>query len=244
MALPTDFLTHLKEAGYHSRSDKHSKALSEAIVTDLMAYCPIIASLARAGKLVFSHNHDLTFTHSTWNTDLAIGTPPPGPLPGNIKSVAGMIQAVPASTRIAVEIKGVMTEHGKARKNRKRDLEAHHQHVHEYDSNAIAAGVMVVNASPTFQSPLRTTLTVHAKPPSELISMVANELNNVTTATGNHPHGLDAKCLIVVSMDNVNLPSTSYYVKPPAPAIGSPLHWDSFIQRICDLYSYRWHDTN
>ena len=240
MALPVDFITHLQDAGYHSRSDKHSKALAEAIVTDLMAHCPKISSFAQAGQLVFWHNHDLTFAHSTWNTDLAIGTPPPGPLPANARSVAGMTQAVPASTRIAVELKGVMTEHGKARKNRKRDLEAHHQHVHAYDANAIAAGVIVVNASSTFQSPLRPALTIHKKPPAELIRMVADELNSVTTASGAHPYGLDAKCLLAVTMDNVNLASTSYYVRPPAPVVGSPLHWDSFIQRICDLYGHRW----
>jgi hypothetical protein len=240
MALPASFLNHLQNQGYHSRSDKHSKALSEAIVTDLMAYCPKMANLAHAGQLVFWHNYDLTFTHSTWNTDLAIGTPPPGPLPSNAKSVAGMTQAVPATVRIAVELKGVMTEHGKARKNRKRDLEAHHQHVHAYNSNTIAAGVIVVNASQTFQSPLRAGLTIHTKPPAELIRMVADELNSVTTSSGTNPVGLDAKCLIAVDMDNVNLSSTSYYVRPPAPAVGSPLHWDSFIQRLCDLYSTRW----
>ena len=240
MALPASFLAHLRAEGYHSRSDKHSKALSEAIVSDLMAHCPKIASLARTGQLVFWHNHDLTFGHSTWNTDLAIGTPPPGPLPSNARTVAGMIQAIPASTRIAVELKGVMTEHGKARKNRKRDLEAHHQHVHDYNSSTIAGGVIVVNASPTFQSPLRGSLTTHRKPPAELVRMVADELNSVTTSSGRQPNGLDAKCLIAVTMDNVNLAATSYFLRPPAPAIGSPLHWDSFIQRICDLYSHRW----
>ena len=68
MALPAAFLQHLRSMGYHSRSDKHSKALADAIVADLMAYFSKISSLARAGQLVFSHNHDLTFAHSTWNT--------------------------------------------------------------------------------------------------------------------------------------------------------------------------------
>lgn len=105
MALPVSFLDHLREKGYHSRSDKHSKALAEAIVAHLMMYCPTIADEASTGRLVFWHNHDLTFGHSTWNTDLAIGTPPPGVLQPDAVTVAGMVQAVPASTRIAVELK-------------------------------------------------------------------------------------------------------------------------------------------
>lgn len=35
---PATFLTHLRDHGYHSRSDKHSNALSDAIVHDLVAY--------------------------------------------------------------------------------------------------------------------------------------------------------------------------------------------------------------
>lgn len=240
MALPKSYLAHLQTEGYHSRSGKHSRALSEAIVTDLMAHCPKIAGLAHAGQLVFCHDFKVSFGTSDWRTDLAIGTPPPGPLPKNAKSVAGMIEAVPASCRIAIEHKSIMTEHRKQRLNRKRDLEAHHNHVHDYNSSAIAAGVIVVNASQTFKSPLRPSLTIHRESPTQLVQMLADVMNSVTTATGGHPVGLDAKCLIAVSMDNVNWPSTSYYVKPPAPAIGSPLHWDSFIQRICDLYSHRW----
>jgi hypothetical protein len=240
MALPQSFLTHLQTEGYHPRSDKQSKALSEAIVVDLMRYCPKIADLASVSRLVFWHNYDLTFAHSTWNTDLAIGIPPPGEQPTRAKSVAGMVQAIPATARIAVEIKGIMTEHAKARKNRKRDLEAHHQHVHSYDSKAIAAGIFVVNASQTFRSPLRSSPTTHRKAPGELIGMVADELNSVTSSSGRNVEGLDAKCLIPISMDNVNLASTRYVTRVPAPGVGSPLHWDSFIQRICDLYDSRW----
>lgn len=132
-----------------------------------------------------------------------------------------------------------MTEHGKARKNRKRDLEAHHAHVHDYDRQAIAAGLVVVNASPVFKNPLRLAVTRHTKPPTELIEMVASQLNSVTMSSGSSSTGLDAKCLVAISMDNVDWAGSDYYTRPPAPQVGSPIHWDSFIQRICDLYRAR-----
>jgi hypothetical protein len=238
VALPESFLDHLRHEGYHPRSDKHSKALAEAIVIDLMRYCPKIATEAKAGRLVFQHNLDLTYGQSSWNTDLAIGQPPPGLLPDRAERVGGMIRATPSSTRIAVEAKSVMTEHRKAIKNRKRDLEAHHAHVHDYDQSTIAAGIIAINGSPSFQSPLRLTLTQHRNV-NQLLTHCINEVNNITMAGGGHPAGLDAKCALVVVMDNVNYGSTAYLNSPPAPPIGSPIHWDSFIQRICNIYTAR-----
>ncbi|HWB71048.1 MAG TPA: hypothetical protein VG452_02440 [Egibacteraceae bacterium] len=240
MALPASFIQHLRQEGYHPRSDKHSKALARAIVADLGRYCDRIASDAQAAKLVWEYNHDLTYGHATWNTDLAIGQPPPGSLPAPVQLVGPMRRATPASTRIAVEIKGVMTEHRKAVKNRKRDLESHHAHVHDYDPQAIAAGIVVVNAAPMFASPLRAAgqITVH-RDPEALVQHCINELNNVTMASGAHRVGLDAKCALVVSMDNVDLAATTYWTAPPAPQVGSPIHWDAFMQRICTVYGGR-----
>jgi len=40
-------------------------------------------------------------------------------------------------------------------------------------------------------------------------------------------------------MDNNDLQSTSYVIGPPAPAVGDPLHYDSFIQRLCRVYAGR-----
>lgn len=38
-----------------------------------MAGCPKLTEDALAGHVVFQYNHDVTYGHSTWNTDLAIG---------------------------------------------------------------------------------------------------------------------------------------------------------------------------
>jgi hypothetical protein len=154
-----------------------------------------------------------------------------------------MLRATPAWTRIAVEAKAVMTKHMGARKNRKRDLEAHHQHVHEYDKNAVAASITLVNAAPNFYSPVPPPGLREHKDPLRLARMVVDEVENVTMSKGSDP-GLDAKCALVVDMDNVQLSSGSYAVtyvtkSPPAPKIGSPIHWDSFIQRICHVYNAR-----
>lgn len=237
MALPTQFLTHLQQAGYHPRSDKHSNALGEAIVTDLLAACPLIAQRATAGDVVYDLNFDLHYGTAQWNVDLVLGSPP-----ANVGVPLGqpIVRAAPSTVQIALEFKAVMTEHRKAVKNRKRDMEAHHEHVHNYNAQAIAGGVIVVNASPTFHSPLRATgaITTHSNI-DDKIQHCMNEIRAVSVRGGPTGYGLDAKTAIVVSMDNVNLTQTSFVTKPPAPQVGDPLHYDAFLQRLCSEYRTR-----
>jgi hypothetical protein len=151
-----------------------------------------------------------------------------------------MRKDTPSSVRIAVELKSVMTEHHKAVKNRKRDFEAHHAHVHAYHPQAIAGGVLVVNASPRFRSPTRggVEVTEHRNPDA-LVAHCLSEVSNITRSGGASAVGLDAMAAVVVSMDNIDYRETTYVERPPAPMAGSPIHWDAFIQRICDLYRTR-----
>lgn len=235
MPLPESFIQHLREAGYHPRSDKHSNALAVAIVQDLVDRCEPIRREALAGRLVYDVNMDLRFGTSTWNVDLVLGTPA-----GEIHPDGAIARATPASVRVAVEIKSVMTEHRKAVKNRKRDFEAHHEHVHNYNRRAIAGGVLVVNAAERFRSPLRLEVTLHGSGANvmRLVEHCLTEMRNVTER-GVGQHGMDAKAALVVVLDNIELPAARYWSAPPAPQPGDPLHYDSFIQRLCEEYAER-----
>jgi hypothetical protein len=232
--LPSSFLEHLRTEGYHPRSNKHSNALARAIVADLIGTCGPMRARADEGRLVFAINVKLHFGTAMWNIDLAMG-PPAGSVD---VPPAGIAEAPPSTIKIAIEIKGVMTEHHKAVKNRKRDFEAHHQHVHNYGNAATAGVVMVINAAPQFQSPLVSHVTVHKNPPA-LVSHCMNEMRAVSSRGGTEGRGVDAACAIVVSHDNIDNGSTHYVLTPPAPQIGDPLHYDAFIQKICSEYGRR-----
>jgi hypothetical protein len=231
---PPDFIEHLRKEGYHSRSNKHSNALALAIVSDLIANCPLIRDRAARGELVYQLNFTLRAGRADWNVDLVFGSPGIGaPVPPE----EGLITcAMPSTVQIAVEIKSIMTEHRKAVKNRKRDLEAHHEHVHEYDSRALAGGVFVINGSDTFASPLRPAPTEHRNP-RMLVEHCVSELRSVAFRTSPSGRGLDAKAVIVVDMDNVDLSGSRYVTRPPAPALGDPLHYDAFIRTLCERYT-------
>jgi hypothetical protein len=131
-----------------------------------------------------------------------------------------------------------MTEHRKAVKNRKRDLEAHHEHVHRYDPQAVAGGVLVVNQAATFKSPLRPSITQHRNPRA-LVEHCIREMRSVTSRSGLQGEGLEAKTVLVVNMDNQNLAQTRYVSTAPAPNVGDPLHYDAFLQSLCSLYTQR-----
>lgn len=233
---PPTFLRHLQEAGYHPRSDKHSNALAEAIVDDLLGNCPVIAERARRGDLVYQLNFTLRADRSDWNVDLVLGCPELGeatpPEDGRIR------RSAPSSVQIAVELKAVMTEHRKAVKNRKRDIEAHHEHVHNYSILAVAGGVFVINAAPQFRSPLRAEVTTHRNADA-LVAHCVSELRSIPSRRGTEVAGLEAKCAIVVVADNMALGEASFMTRPPSPAAGDPLHYDAFIRAICSHYRQR-----
>jgi hypothetical protein len=233
---PQAFVQHLREAGYHPRSNKHSNALAECLVTDLLAGCPAAAQAAAEGRLVYGLNFTIRTGTSDWNVDLVLGAPPPGTAPpGDGTAVR---QTAPSTVQIAIEIKSVMTEHQKAIRNRKRDLEAHHDHVHRYSNRTIAGGVLVLNCSETFDSPLRSGVTTHQNP-RRLLERCMHQARSISSRANLNGQGLDAKCTIVVDMDNQDLASTRYVTATPAPTVGDPLHYDAFIQALCALYNER-----
>lgn len=230
---PPGFVEHLRAQGYHPRSNKHSNTLAELIVADLLTRCAAMAKKARAGQLVYDLNFTLITGTAEWNVDLVLGEPPPGTAPP--ASGLPIQKARPSRVQIAIEIKSVMTEHRKAIKNRKRDFEAHHDHVHRYNNRAIAGAVLVLNQSGTFHSPLRSNPTIH-RDPDKLVIHCINEMRAVAERRGSSGIGLDAKAVIVLELDNAD-PSTAHYVtRPPAPQVGDPVHYDAFIEEICDHF--------
>ena len=169
-----------------------------------------------------------------------MGTPPAGFSPPLTPQAVARYH--PATIRLAVETKAIMTEHGKARRNRQRDLDSFHQFVHRVDSNIIAGALTVVNIAERFRSPLRAldVVSVHRNI-KELVEETLTLLRVLPLRSGpTGEAGLEANGAIVVDHDNVELAQSRITTGPPAPQVGDPLHYDAFIQRLCDQYTRRW----
>jgi hypothetical protein len=235
---PDQIVGHFRETGYHPRSNLHGKVLCEFVLGDLLTMCPKIAEHAAAGHLVYAIQRKIIVAGSEWNIDLVLGPPPTGL--ARTVTAKGIQQAPPATIRVAIEAKTVMTEHGKARRNRQRDLDSFHQFVHRYDPSTVAAGLTVVNIAERFKSPLRPEPSVHRNVRT-LVQDTMALLRSLPqrSARGEGP-GLEATGAIVVSHDNLDNHRSQLILAPPAPQVGDPLHYDSFLRRICDSYTQRW----
>lgn len=237
MPAPDRFAAYLLTEPYHPRSNKHSNALMEFFLDDLIAQCPRFAEDATVGRVAYELNRSVRVGTTDWNADLVIGPPTAQVTVKGRKITRGQT----SNFRIACEAKSIMTEHRKAQRNRLRDLDALHQFMHRYDQNTIVAAVTVINIGESFRSPLRRGLTKHHNP-TELVRGAIDLLRTIPVRS--HPSngpGLEANAVVVINYDNSKRPAVSLIPSSsPAPRPGDPLHWHSFVRRICDLYVQRW----
>lgn len=248
-------VSHAAAHGYHPRSDKQSGAQSRAIVRDLLDRCPLLRERAQAGDLVVQYTHHQQVGHEDWKIDVALGTGAGRQPP----ALGDITIAPPVLIQIAIELKSVWTEHNKAMRNRFRDFGAFHGHAHRYNQNVVAAAFLVVNSSDSFYSPLNAgraePVTKHggaagngktaARKTVDLFRSI--HLRNSAADLS----GLEALAVAVIDHDNFNLMSDAIRAGygearpsravdgPPAPKVGDPLHYETFLQRICEQYRAR-----
>lgn len=253
MAIAADLVAHLKLGGYHPRTSKHSDFQSLIIIRDLVAQCPLIASRAASGDMVAKLRHHQQVGHADWVIDIAMGTCAAAPKPPANMPIT---MAPPVIVQIAIELKSIWTEHGKARMNRLRDFESFHGYAHQYSQDTVAAAFLVVNSAERFWSPLRdeADITTHGSP-NKTARVLAKETVDrfrsihLRNASTDGP-GMEAIGVFVVEHDNLSShPDAAKHAalhkptiaapSPPNPPVGDPLHYESMIQRICNAYSQR-----
>ncbi len=260
MAMLDELVSHFAQGGYHPRTSKHSDFQSRIIIRDLIAQCPVLARRADAGEIVAKLRHHQQVGHASWVIDVAIGTRARAPAPPVQASPPINQPAIaigpPVIIQIAIELKSVFTEHGKARLNRVRDFNSFHGYAHQYDPKTVAAAFLVVNSAERFYSPLRKPddITRHGTARLSARQLAKNIIddfrsihlrNSVTDAPG-----LEAMGVVAIEHDNLAIhPNAANYAHlhrptqmsptPPNPPIGDPLHFQSMIQRICNAYTQR-----
>jgi hypothetical protein len=262
MMIAEEFAAYLAQNGYDPRSSRHSDFLSGIIIRDLVSGCPLIARRAARGQIVASLHHHQQVGQSDWVIDIAIGTC--AGLPTQPSGADAVKIGSPVLTQIAIELKGVLTEHGKARRNRLRDFGAFHGHGHAYDPRTVVAAFLVLNSSNVFYSHLnlgktnRPELNTHASTRRSARQLATDSINMFRSIHLRHSEadapGLEAIGVIVIEHDNLNrYPDPIKYADlhrptraaptPPSLSVGDPLSYDSMVQRICLHYTRRFGDT-
>jgi hypothetical protein len=254
MAIEADLVAHLISGGYHPRTSKHSDFQSLIIIRDLVAQCPLIGKRATTGEIVAKLRHHQQVGHADWVIDIAIGTCAGNPIPLVDIGPDPIWMAPPVIIQIAIELKSIWTEHGKARLNRLRDFNSFHGYAHQYSQETVAAAFLIVNSAERFWSPLRKDddITEHGKSirtARQLSEQTVNRFRSIHLRnSGTDVPGIEAIGVVVVEHDNLAInPNASKYAKlhkptaiapsPPNPPVGDPLHYESMIQRICNAYA-------
>jgi hypothetical protein len=254
MAIEIDLVAHLQAGGYHPRTSRHSDFQSVIIIRDLVAQCELIGARAARGEIVAKLRHHQQVGHADWVIDIAIGTCAGPPIPPPVGAAIRM--APPVIIQIAIELKSIWTEHGKARLNRLRDFNSFHGYAHSYSPDTVAAAYLVVNSATHFWSPLRppNDITTHgraSKTARQLAQETVDKFRSIhlRNSSADVP-GMEAIGVTVVEHDNLAInPNAAQYPTlrrptavapiPPSLRIGDPLHYESMIQRICNAYTQR-----
>lgn len=227
MAIEAELVAHLA-GGYHPRTSKHSDFQSLIIIRDLVAQCPLIGKRAAKGEIVAKLRHHQQVGHADWVIDIAIGTCAGSPTPP--KSDEHIAMAPPVIIQIAIELKSIWTEHGKARLNRLRDFNSFHGYAHQYNQQTVAAAFLVVNSAEQFWSPLREDddITVHSKTirtARQLAEKTIDKFRSIHLRnSSNDVPGLEAIGVVVVEHDNLAVnPNASKYADLHKATVVAPI---------------------
>ena len=230
------------EKGYHPRSSKHGDVLCDFLLDDLMRECPAFRQAAVKGTICYQQNpKGKSNTPLAWKLDLAIGPTLRTPDLANVKVP---IRAPPDDLWIAVDAKSIMTEHGKARRNRQRDLNSLAAIIHMKNPRTVVGGLVVINVAPSFRSPTRKgEITIH-KNIDRLVAESVRLFEDLPRAPargleGGNLNEIDAIGVIVVDYTNIKDTPARLVTEPPAPQPGSPLHYDCFVRTICEAFTAR-----
>lgn len=251
---PDGYAAHLTKERYHPRSSKHGDCLSQLVLRDLLDHCPELRQGAISGRIAFSLNYPVQVADATlaaelsaeareelaWTIDLVLG--PPKTLPkGHIVRKPKHLLLEPTSIRYApvaevwmmLDAKGVMTEHGKARRNRQRDLTALWAVMHTFYPSAVVGAVVPVNIARQFKSPLRTEVSLHSD-----VKRVVDETLRIFRAVRRAPPsiggaGLEALGCFVVDFDNIGASKARILREPPAPPADDRISYERLIHDLC-----------
>lgn len=253
---------------YNSWSDNHSKVACWGLFFDLLTQSSLLRSHVRDGKVVFGVNHRLRdfATGRQKNLDLVIARPA-APVSGSpsSRSLADLgaqwnvpltaaqqaeLSALPmpeegpiGAVLMALEAKACMTAHQKSLPRLYDELNSSHLTVHGASSQALAVGLVLVNASPTFVSPKQnnhplagTTPVVSTHPQPRYAEITLDKVKEIPRRSSNSSHGFDALACVVIDCKNDGRTPTGLVTGPPSPPAGDTYHYETAVTRIGNEY--------
>ncbi len=267
LSQPRSFKNHDTLWQYHSRSDSHSKASCWAVLFDLLLNCRLLAEHAQKGKIGFGINHEMNDFRMNRKKKLDLVICAPGgdfsgfsfarlgsqylvELDGEEKKLLGdmpeILQCPVGTTLIALEAKACMTEHIKACPRLYDELTSSFQTINGDTNNAIAAGLITINTSREFISPLKNADSSNAKEPKVTLhkqphatKRVLNKISELRRRSHPGESGFDALGVVLIDFRNDGSRVNLVEALPNGTQVQSILTYEKLIERIGLLYSSR-----
>lgn len=233
----------LQEHGYHPRSNKHGGAACQFFLEDLLETSDRIREAARNGELAYQEDVRVGSGALSWNVDLLAGPPEGSPdatpeVPDQPPKIA---RAPLDEIWLAIDHKSVMTEHGKARRNRQRDLNSFADIMHYHHPQAVSGGILLLNMAERFKSPLRDEhdITEH-KHVVDLVEETLDLFREIDRAEGEVSSNIDAIGVVVVEHTNLDDDhETRLVTDSPAPQVDDIVHYETFLDVIVETIEER-----
>jgi hypothetical protein len=135
-----------------------------------------------------------------------------------------------------------MTAHIKARPRLYDELNSSHLTVHGASAQALAVGLVMVNAaeafvSPELQSPGKRDVLSPHKQPTDAEKVVA-KVAEIPRRASDSTHGFDGLGIVVVDAINDGSP-VQLVASPPAPQPGEIFYYDDMVSRVSNEYDTR-----
>lgn len=213
---------------YHPRSDKHGKALCKYFLEDLLYESQLLREAAEENKVVYNEDFTIGQGALRWTIDLVLG--PPSQEKFHFQHTR-ITKDHPKEIWLAIDAKSVMTEHGKARRNRQRDLNSFADIVKHYYPKSVVGGLMLVNMADHFRSPLRDGITYHTNI-ERLVIETIEIFNEIPRASIQGGSGIEGVAVIVVNHTNDPKDKTTLIKRPPAPKQQDFANYHSFLRII------------
>jgi hypothetical protein len=255
---------------YHSQSDYHSKVASWGLLFDLLRTCPQLREHASKGRVGFGINHEMRDFKNNRKKDLDLVICTPRDAGGSTTEdqtfaelaaryhlvlsadAVAELAALPAlrrvpvgSVHVAVEAKAVMTAHVKALPRLYDELNSSHLAIHGASDFTIAAGLVIVNASPTFVSPAlnkarlgrkKPVVTTHNQP--KVSERALAKVREIPRRVQQQTEGFDAVGVVMIACPNDGSP-VEVVTNSPAPPAGDIFNYGMLVNRIGALYASR-----
>lgn len=152
-----------------------------------------------------------------------------------------IVEAEPSEIWLAIDAKSVMTEHGKARRNRQRDINSFADIMHRHHPGAITGGVLLLNMADRFRSPLRDEgdITKHDNI-ENLVEGTVGIFRDIDRAEGDISSNVDAVACVVVEHTNIDDDHKTRLISDePAPQPGDITYYRDFLEIIIETLEER-----